>query len=62
MNADTCDERTIAAQAERCRRLASAIVDDELRHSLEDLAEEYEEQLRDRGDDGFMLREEDDER
>ena len=35
----------LLAQIERCRRLASVVVDDEMRHSLEDLAEEYEAQL-----------------
>jgi hypothetical protein len=38
-------EIRILEQIDRCRRLASVIVDDELRHSLEDLAEEYEARL-----------------
>ena len=43
-------ERTI----ERCRRLASEITDDELRRSLNELADEYEARLERRGE-GFML-------
>lgn len=45
----------LLAQAERCRRLASVTVDDELRHSFEELAREYEAKLSGRGE-GFMLR------
>lgn len=46
----------IARQVERCRRLASVMMDDDVRHSLEQLADEYEAQLpRSRGG-GFMLR------
>jgi hypothetical protein len=45
----------IERQIERCRRLASLTTDDELRHSLEELADEYEAQLpKKRG--SFMLR------
>ena len=57
MDAENLDEDTIAAQAERCRRLASITVDDELRHALEELAAEYESLLPERGE-GFMLRRE----
>jgi len=32
-------------QIERCRRIASVMTDDDIRHSLEQLAEEYEAQL-----------------
>lgn len=41
---------------ERCRRIAQVMTDDEVRHSLEKLAEEYEAQLRPKGA-GFMLQE-----
>jgi len=41
-------------QIERCRRLASMMTDDEVRRSLEQLAEEYEARLPGRGD-SFML-------
>ena len=54
MDFEISDEEEIAEQAERCRRLASMMVDDELRRSLERLAREYEAELRDRGE-GFML-------
>ena len=47
-------EAEIAEQAERCRRIASEMVDDELRRSFEDLAEEYEARLA-RRIGGFML-------
>lgn len=52
------DHSDLRAQIERCRRLASVIVDDDLRHSLEDLAREYEDKLPERGEE-FMLRQED---
>ena len=54
---------TIAEQAERCRRIARDMLDDDMRRSLEELACEYEELLRADGGDGsgsgqgFMLRE-----
>lgn len=38
-------------QIERCRRLASVMTDDDVRHSLEQLAREYEAQR----PQGFML-------
>jgi cob(I)alamin adenosyltransferase len=44
----------IERQIERCRRLASMMVDDEARHALEKLAEEYEARLPKRHP--FMLR------
>jgi len=40
------DEKAeLQAQIERCRRLARFMLDDELRHSLEDLAAEFEAKL-----------------
>jgi hypothetical protein len=41
-------------QIERCRRIASWMTDDEVRQSLEELAEQYEAELRRKGE-GFML-------
>lgn len=35
----------VEEQIERCRRIASVMTDDDIRHSLEDLAEEYEAKL-----------------
>jgi hypothetical protein len=35
----------IERQVERCRRLASMTVDDDARHALEQLADEYEARL-----------------
>lgn len=43
-------------QIERCRRLARNLSDEQLRHSLEELAEDYEAQLTERNCTGFMLR------
>ena len=57
------DEETfiIAEQAERCRRIARDMLDDDMRRSLEALAREYEARLRagaeNDGGEGFMLRE-----
>jgi hypothetical protein len=42
-------------QIKRCRRIASYLTDPELRHSLEELAEEYEARLP-KKHRGFMLR------
>jgi hypothetical protein len=42
-------------QIERCRRIASWMTDNEVRRSLEELAEKYEAQLHGKGK-GFMLR------
>lgn len=55
------DQRSlnIRQQIERCRRLASLTTDDEIRHSLEQLAEEYEAKLPRRSGAGFMLQPED---
>ena len=52
----TMDEQDAidAAQAERCRRLARQMTDDEVRHALEDLAREFESRI-DRRGGGFML-------
>jgi hypothetical protein len=46
-------------QIERCRRLARNLTDDELRRSLEELAEDYEAQLSRRKGKSFMLRDPD---
>ena len=43
-------------QIERCRRLASMMTDDDVRRSLEELADEYEAQLTKQRRVGFMLR------
>jgi hypothetical protein len=48
------DQDQIERQIERCRRLASVMVDDDARHALEKLAEEYEAKLP-RRRDSFML-------
>lgn len=58
MNEQTVNLRR---QIERCRRLASVMTDDEVRHSLEHLAEEYEAKLPKRGE-GFMLQHRDEPR
>jgi hypothetical protein len=42
-------------QIERCHRLAGVTTDDDIRHSLEQLAKEYEAQLLRRRGEGFML-------
>lgn len=58
MDADSLDGSfEIERQIERCRRLASMMSDDEIRHSLEQLAREYEAQLarERRTGAGFML-------
>ena len=51
------DEDHLEEQIERCRRLASMLTDDQLRRSLEDLADEYESRLKRsrRKGAGFML-------
>ncbi|HVU29369.1 MAG TPA: hypothetical protein VHE36_03125 [Sphingomicrobium sp.] len=41
---------------ERCRRLARNLTDDEMRAALEDLARDYEAQLKRRHLRSFMLR------
>jgi hypothetical protein len=55
------ENREILARIERCRRIAQYMTDDEIRHSLEDLAQEYEAQLPDHGE-SFMFRAGDDQR
>ncbi|HEY8433442.1 MAG TPA: hypothetical protein VIK68_02395 [Sphingomicrobium sp.] len=51
------DERIgLIEQIERCRRLAKLLSDDQMRHALEDLAEDYESRLRLRGAEPFLLR------
>jgi len=42
-------------QIERCRRLAAAMTDEDMRRSLEELAAEYEARLERRKGAGFML-------
>ncbi|HET6534824.1 MAG TPA: hypothetical protein VFG41_01470 [Sphingomicrobium sp.] len=49
------EEIDLKEQIQRCRRLASMITDEQLRHSLEKLAQEYEARLKRTGE-GFMLR------
>ena len=48
------ENEDIQQQVQLCRRLANATVDNELRHSLQELAEEYEKLLPPQGE-GFML-------
>jgi hypothetical protein len=51
------DERTdLLEQIERCRRIALLMTDDEMRRSLENLAHDYELQLRRMPSRSFMLR------
>jgi hypothetical protein len=51
------DERIdLMEQIERCRRLASSLSDEQMRAALENLAEDYEAELRRRGPEPFMLR------
>lgn len=54
------DEEHLEEQIERCRRLASMLTDDQMRRSLEELADQYEAQLKNKAkrrsnDAGFML-------
>jgi len=49
------EQDEIERQVERCRRLASMMVDDDARHALEQLAEEYEARLPKKRP-AFMLR------
>lgn len=49
------DAKQLEEQIERCRRLASALTDEEMRQSLKKLAAEYEARLHRKGE-GFMLR------
>lgn len=49
------ENQEIRTRIERCRRIAQYMTDDDVRHSLEDLAEEYEAQLPGHGE-SFMLR------
>ena len=51
------DEETLQLerQLERCRRLAAHMTDEEVRASLEKLADEYEARLAERAG-GFMLK------
>lgn len=46
------------AQARRCRRIAASMIDDDIRHALEDLAGEYDALAAksiEQGGDSFML-------
>jgi hypothetical protein len=52
MNLENID---LMEQIERCRRIAQSLTDEEMRHALEALAEDYEARL-DRRTGGFMLR------
>jgi hypothetical protein len=50
------DERIdLIEQIERCRRLAKSLTDEDMRSALEDLAEDYEAQLKRRRGGSFML-------
>jgi hypothetical protein len=49
------EEQEIKEQIERCRRIAEQMVDDEMRHALEDLAVEYEARLSEGGLENFMM-------
>jgi hypothetical protein len=52
---DECIE--LVEQIERCRRLASLLSDEQMRSALEDLASDYEAELKRRSQgEGFMLR------
>jgi hypothetical protein len=51
-----CERIDLVEQIERCRRLARSLTDEDMRSALEDLAEDYEEQLKRRGSGTFMLR------
>ena len=46
----------LTEQIERCRRLALELTDDEMRHALEELAQDYESLLKRPTAGGFMLR------
>lgn len=43
-------------QIERCRRLARSLTDEQMRHALQELAQDYEAKLKRRNGEGFMLR------
>jgi hypothetical protein len=54
------DEDHLEEQIERCRRLASMLTDEQMRRSLEELADQYEARLKYKGNRngkgaGFML-------
>ena len=53
------ENQEIRTRIERCRRIAQYMTDDDIRHSLEDLAEEYEAQLPE-NEENFMLRNKED--
>ena len=61
------DEDHLQEQIERCRRLASMLTDEQMRRSLEELADQYEARLKHKGkrrpdDAGFMLQRKTDKR
>jgi hypothetical protein len=61
------DEDHLEEQIERCRRLASMLTDEQMRRSLEELADQYEARLKRTGkrrsdDAGFMLQRKTDKR
>ena len=53
------EQNEIQAQVARCHRLADAITDDDMRRSLQRLAEEFQAQLPPQNS-GFMLTRRDD--
>ena len=53
------EQHEIEAQVRRCHRLADAMTDDDMRRSLQRLAEEFEAQLPPQNS-GFMLTRRDD--
>ena len=46
----------LVEQIERCKRLARCLTDEQMRDALQDLAADYEAELKRKGDEGFMLR------
>ena len=53
------EQHEIEAQVRRCHRLADSLTDEDMRRSLQRLAEEFEAQLP-RQNSGFMLTRRDD--
>jgi len=49
------DSVTLEEKIQRCRRIASGLTDPDMREALEDLARQYEAELKGRGG-RFMLR------
>ena len=46
----------LVEQIERCRRLASLLTDEQMRDALQDLAQDYEAELKRKANEGFMFR------